>query len=112
MAPAAARQWLGRVCNWPSTGKINSSDAIWITIESWPRASAVRATVWYTTTSQTWRSVDMSKAGPAGSNDWWHLNLGKFPSGTAIRYAVQVIDGSGAVKWANNNGNDYSIRVN
>jgi hypothetical protein len=48
--------------------------------------------------------VFMGKNGTVGHNDRWHVNLGAFPSGTTIRYAVEVTSPS---RWDNNSGQDH-----
>lgn len=105
--------WAGNVWNWPPNGQIISQTDFWINVESYPRRSAVYARVVYSRDGGvTWFSTDMSVAGTSGNNDWWHVNLGKLPSRTTIRYAIEVRDATGNSKWANNNGANYSATVN
>jgi hypothetical protein len=105
--------WIGNVYNWPFNGQIKSADDFWVNIESWPRGAATYARVVYSTDGgATWNSRDLELGGQVGNNDWWHVNLGKFPSGTTIRYAIEVRDATGKSIWANNNRADYRATVN
>jgi hypothetical protein len=105
-------QWAGNVWHWPPNGQLTSTTDFWVNVESWPRGAAVYARVVYTTNGgATWNSRDLEWGGQVGNNDWWHLNLGKFPSRTTIRYAVEVRDPNGKSIWANNNGADYYATV-
>ena len=109
-ATAAAVQWVGSTYHWPFNGSITPSSEVWINTESWPMGAAVGGRVVYSTDhGATWHSVNMSKNGTADNNDRWHVNLGAFPSGTTIRYAVEVTSSS---RWDNNSGQDYHATVN
>ena len=105
-------QWIGNVWNWPTQGQITSTTDFWVNIESWPVGTAVSSHVVYTTDGANWWSVPLTLAGKNGNNDWWHVNLGKFPAKTSIQYAIEVVDGAGKSWWANNNGSNYRVTVN
>jgi hypothetical protein len=110
--PAAPIYWAGNVWHWPPSGQITAQTDFWVNIESWPKGAATYARVVYSTDGgATWNSRDLELGGQVGNNDWWHLNLGTFPSRTTIRYAIEVRDGTGKSIWANNNGADYYATV-
>ena len=46
-----------------------------------------------------------------GTNDLLNANLGKFPGGTALKFAVQVVDTNGVARWDNNGGADFSRTI-
>ncbi len=108
-------QWAGNVNHWPENGNIEESNDLWVNIESWPAGSASGGVVVYsydggatwTNTLLQWGGV----GGENGNNDWWHSNLGQFPAGSTIRYAVKVTDGVTDF-WANNGGSNYIAIVN
>ena len=106
-----AVQWVGNTTHWPVNGQITSATDLWINTDSWQKNSGVSAKVVYTTNGTTWLTKAMNKAGVHGNNDWWNLNLGKFPSGTQVRYAIAVKDGNGVEKWDNNGGQDFKATV-
>jgi hypothetical protein len=104
--------WVGNVYHWPPSGQITPQTDLWVNIESWPKGNAVSARVVYSTNGGiSWSSMPMELGGQIGNNDWWHVNLGRFASRTTIRYAIEVVDGLGHSKWANNNGADYYATV-
>ncbi len=108
----ASAQWVGNVTQWPVQGQLRATDDLWINVESYPRGAGISARLVYTTDGVVWRERPMAKAGINGNNDWWNVNLGKFASGTIIRYAIEVTDGKGASWWNSNLGNNYSTTVN
>lgn len=104
--------WAGHVTHCPQQGFIETTDDLWINIESAPAGAATGAHVVYSLDGgSTWTSAAMSANGRLGAHDWWHANLGSFPGGTTIRYAVEVFSGGGSV-WDNNGGADYAAKVN
>jgi dextranase len=109
----AALLWVGNVYHCPRDGNINSTDDVWVYIESFPQGSAASARVVHSSDNGTnWSSVEMSAAGALGVNDRWHVNLGQFPPGTTVQYAVEVRDGSGGSLWDTNGGGNYWFTVN
>ena len=110
-APAPSIQWIGKTYNWPASGQATAADNIWINTQTWPKNAGVSASVVYTTNGTTWHLVSMAKAGVVGNDDWWNLNLGKFPAGTTVRYAVSVKDANGKELWDNNGGQDFRATV-
>lgn len=104
--------WIGNSYHWPFDGDIDPEDDLWVNIESYPVGAATSAKVIYSTDGATWQSIDLELGGPHGNNDWWHISLGEFPSGTHLQYAILVQDGAGADHWDSNGGGDYHIDVN
>ena len=98
--PGPSVQWVGNQAPWPTAGNVTSADDVWLNVESWPRGSAVSADVLYSVNGGVWFSEPMRLAGQRGNNDWWHLNLGKFPPGSRIHYVTTATDHNGAVKVA------------
>ena len=108
----AALLWVGNVSNCPRDGQINSTDEVWVYVESFTQGAAASARVVYSTNNVTWVSVEMSHAGTLGVNDRWHVNLGSFPPGTTVQYAVEVRNGIGGSLWDTNAGANYRFTVN
>ena len=109
----AVLDWVGHVYHRPINGTIESTNDVWINVESTHAGAATYARVVYSTNNGTsWISSDMSKNGQMGVHDWWHVNIGTFPAGTTVRYACEVRDGGGASLWDNNGGSDYFLTVN
>ena len=106
-----AVEWIGDVSSWPVNGDISAIDDIWINIETYPMGAAVQAQVLYSTDDINWMAAPMSISGQQGQNDQWHVNLGAFPQGTSIQYAIVVQDEQDADHWANNNGENYRTSV-
>lgn len=105
-------QWWGNVWSWPFQGDIDAGEDFWVNIDTWPIGTATDVLLVYTDDGVTWYGVDMDLGGQADSNDWWHVNLGGFDSGTHIQYAIRVRDGLGNEYWENNEGGDFHADVN
>jgi len=104
-------QWVGNTYHWPLNGDIQPDDFLWVNVESYPRGAGVSGQVVYSTDNVNWFALPLTLAGDTGANDWWHLNLGKFPAGTDVKYAVMIEDGLGNQVWDNNNGQDFLAEV-
>ncbi len=108
-------QWAGNVNHWPLDGDIETFNDLWVNIESWPAGSGTGGDVVYSYDGgATWQAASLEWAGVGGengNNDWWHANLGQFPAGSTVRYAVKVTDGTTDF-WANNGGSNYLAEVN
>jgi hypothetical protein len=104
-------QWAGNARHTSGNGFIAPSQELEIVVESFPAGSASLARVLYTTDDgANWSWVDMDPFGKVGDNDRWRRNLGSFPEGTALRYAIEV-SGPDATLWVNNDGSDYHVSV-
>lgn len=109
----AALNGVGYARHCPEDGYIESVDMVTVHVESWPSGAASGARVVYSTNDgNTWLSAGMSLNGRLGLHDWWIVNLGNFPAGTVIRYAVEVFDSGGGSLWDSNGGADYFATVN
>jgi len=106
-------KWTGNVYHYPFNGSIDPGDDFWVNIESWPMGAAVSGRVVYSlNNSGIWQSAPLVKSGTKGNNDWFNLNMGTFPAGTTIRYAFEIIDGTGKSIWQTNGGKDFTATVN
>ena len=103
--------WIGNGYHWPPDGQIDPTDDLWINIESYPVGAAASAHAVYTDDGKTWVSIPMTIAGRQGNNDWWHVKLGQFVSGTHVEYAIVVADGGGKDHWFSDGGNNYHAYV-
>ena len=103
--------WVGNTHHWPTNGALTAADGIWINAESWPQGSGKSALVVFTTNRVTWEAMPLSLAGQKGNNDWWNGNIGAFPAGSTVEYAVAVIDHGGAYRWDSRGGLNYKATV-
>ena len=108
-----AAQWVGDTSHRPLDGEIEPGDDFWVNIESYPQGAGIGGEVVYSTDDgDTWQSRPLAQAGTKGQNDLWQANLGSFPSGTPIQYAVMVLDTTNVPNWVNNNGDNFRAVVN
>src|SRR6266404_4551949 len=112
---AATLGWIGYTYNFPSAGSVDPTTDLFINTETAPHAAAVSALVRYSTDGgTTWQTTALSGNGVDGSNsnDQWHVDLGRFPEGTVIQYAVQATDSFANSMWDNNYGQNFYVSVN
>ncbi|HBA85495.1 MAG TPA: hypothetical protein DCZ95_15520 [Verrucomicrobia bacterium] len=103
--------WIGNASHWPANGEWDPGEPLWINIESYPQVAAIDGSVVYSSNGgTTWTTAPLSANGTVGNNDAWHVNLGSFPGGTTVRYAVSL-RGRNATLWDNNSSQDYTTRV-
>ena len=113
VAAAVALSWIGYTYNFPSPGSVDPTTDLFINTETAPHGAAVSALVSYSTDGgTTWHSAAMSANGTDGANDQWHVDLGRFPEGTIIWYAVQATDSLANSLWDTNYGQYFYVRVN
>jgi glycosidase len=109
-------QWIGNTRHWPTNTAITATDDIWIDIESWPVGTASGGEVVYSSNGGvSWNLAPLTSNGQTPEpniNDWWHVNLGQFPAGTTIKYAVKIVNASNDEIWDNNGGLDFEAVVN
>ncbi|HMP90615.1 MAG TPA: carbohydrate-binding protein [Kiritimatiellia bacterium] len=102
--------------HWPENGSITTNSEIWVNTASTPPGAGVSADIVYCagTCDGPWPLVPMNRneAWDPGIRDWWNANLGTYPAGTIIQYAVVVRDAQGNEVWDSNNGNNYTAVVN
>jgi glycosidase len=104
--------WVGNTVTFPSQGNITASADLWIDVEAFPKDAAAGGKIVYTTDNGTsWSEVPLTKARVVVNNDLLNANLGKFPGGTTLKFAVQVVDTNGVARWDNNNGLDYTRSI-
>ncbi len=105
--------WSGRLNHWPLAGEIEPTSDVWINIESWPQGAAIGGEVFYSADDgATWRSKPLAFRTAQDNNDFWNCNLGTFPAGTTIKYAVQLVDTTGEKYAHNNSGANFTATVN
>lgn len=106
-------EWAGHARNNTENGVIAPAQPLEIVVESHPVQAAASARVVFTTNSGlSWASQAMEHYGTVQyeSNDRWRKQLGVFPEGAVIRYAIEVI-GANTTIWDNNGGLDYFVTV-
>ena len=104
--------WSGRVNHWPTNSAIEPTSDLWINIESWPQNAGVGGEVIYTSDGTNWSSKPLSFRTAQDNNDFWNCNLGTFPAGTTLKYAVKLTDTTGGDHWHNNGGSNFTATVN
>lgn len=94
--------------HWPADGESRPWTEFWVTTFSEPVGTAVSASLLYSVNHGTdWSHQPMEKSCVLGERDVWHANLGTFPAGTRLRYAVEVVGPDGGSRWDNCNGKDH-----
>jgi len=105
------QRWVGNTEHFPINGEIDPEDELWISTESRPQGEATGARVIYRIDGgSTWASIALDDGGVQNGNDHWKKNLGTFPEGTVVAYAVEVFF-PGESTWDSNGGEDYYVRV-
>ena len=100
--------------HWPADGESRPWTEFWVTTFTTPVGAVNGANILFTTDPNgetPWRHQPMEKNCVLGEQDVWHVNLGTFPAGTRIRYAVEAIDASGASVWDNCHNKDHHARI-
>jgi hypothetical protein len=90
--------WAGNLEQYPAGNNLKSTTELWLNVESWPKTAGVTAEIYYTIGGGSGQTVSMNLAGARGNNDWWNINLGKFPAGATVMYFIEIKDSSGTVK--------------
>jgi hypothetical protein len=107
-----ALQWIGNVSHWPPEGEVTSLTDLWIDIQAWPVGAAANGAVVYSSDNgQTWPMRPLEFNHTSESNDFWHANLGAFPAGAVVQFAVTLSDANDNQLWANNDGSNYWVTV-
>ena len=105
--------WLGRVNHWPNNGAIEPTSDLWVNIESWPQKAGMGGEVIYSTDDGTsWQSKPLTFRVAQDNNDFWNCNLGTFPAGATVKYAVKLTDTTGTDYWQNNSNSNFSATIN
>lgn len=104
-------QWAGNARDTSTHGFVAPTQDLEVVVESFPADAANQVRILLTTDGgATWNWHSMDHFGRVGSNDRWRRNLGAFPEGTAIRYAIEVSSPDNTL-WVNNDDNDYHVAV-
>ncbi len=106
-----ALQWAGHTYSSPADSSLTALTPLWINTESWPVGGGDEAIVVYSTDQKTWKAAPMALNGQIGNNDAWHANLGTFPGGTIVQYAIAVVDCNGNYLWDSRGGQNYKATV-
>ena len=105
-----------RFKHFPENGNITTNTEIWVDAFSQPVGAGVSADIIYCagTCTGAWPLVSMSRnpGFDTGTTEWWNVNLGTFPAGTVVQYAVVVRDAQGNEVWDSNGGANYQAIVN
>lgn len=106
-------EWAGNARDNADNGYIAPMQELEIVVDSYPLQGAASVNLVFSTNGGAdWESVPMWHHGTANydANDRWRRNLGMFPEGVTIRYAIEVI-GTNQTLWVNNDGSDYFATV-
>lgn len=95
----------------PLQEAVFQGDDLIIRAECWPQGRAVAANIVYSSNGQNWYAKPMQKIGTSLNNDLWEVNLGTFPKGISIQYAIEIVDDQGFARWDNNNTQNYSVPI-
>lgn len=109
--PGSAVQWLGNVYHWPTNGALTSTNDLWLNLFAYPSQTVVQAYARYAVNGMIWQYADLSYLEMAGTNEWWHANLGLMPPGASVYYLFDVEDGAGIWQVVPSNGAPYTATV-
>lgn len=106
-------RWVGNTWTHPAPGVIDPGSDLWINTETSSAGVASSVNVRYSTDGGvTWTTAPMDRSGFSNGNDAWHVNIGRFPEGTTVRYYVVASSAAGDLSWDSNGGADYEVQVN
>ncbi len=109
---SAVGPWIGNTRYWPVAGEITSASEVWIDVESNPKGALTNGSVVYDVNgAEDWQVAALSSNGESENNDLWHVNLGTFPAGAEVEFAVMLTDGE-TEYWDNNRAQNYRFSVN
>jgi len=98
--------------HWPADGESRPWTEFWVTTFSRPVGRVVSASILLSTDQgQSWEHHTMEKSCILGDQEVWHVNLGCFPAGTRLRYAVEGVDATGQSVWDNACGKDHHALI-
>lgn len=103
---------VGGIWNFPSDGYIDASSDLWLNCDVWPPDKVISVTATCSLDGGARMPREMTRnLNTPGPGDW-HVNLGKFNTGTTVRYGFRVSDGNGDVIWYDYDGTSRAARVN
>lgn len=98
--------------HWPADGESRPWTEFWVTTQLGPVGRIRGGSILYSLDDgRSWHHRPMEKACLLGDREVWHVNLGIFPAGTRIRYAVEGVDRNGESHWDNHHGKDYRALI-
>ena len=86
-------------------------DEIIINAETYPTGAAAQVSIVYSINGLQWTNRLMSWIGTEGNNDIWSINLGTFPLGVQLQYAINAVDSSTNSLWDNNGSINFTIPI-
>jgi len=105
--------WTGHVGMNPAPGAWDTNEALTISFETAPVGAAASVGIVFSSNGgSSWSYTNLVKTGANSSNDLWSLNMGSYPAGAVLQFALEVKDAQNNSTWNNNNNNNYSIPVN
>ncbi len=114
-APPSTMLAVSDTRHWPTSGNIGSSSTVYIDSNTSPKGAAVSGEVIVSIDNgQNWTANTLSRNPPfdGAQTDAWNANLGSFPAGTTVLYAVNFTDAGGLTRWDSDNGANYRFTVN
>ncbi len=103
--------WVGDTSFIPANGEITSSSILQITSETWPIGAATNVAMAYSIDGGTsWQLAPLSSIGSTPANDVWRANMGPYPDGTILNFAV-VAQSATLEMWDNNGGQNFRATV-
>jgi len=95
----------------PFVESVFQGDSLIIRAESWPSGEGVSANVVYSTSGNNWSVKPMTKIGVTGNNDLWEADLGVFPMGISIQFAIEIVDNTAHSTWDNNGSLNHQVSI-
>lgn len=91
---------------------VTAGEDMIVSAETQPIGGATSANIVYSVDDgANWQIQPMALVGQKDDKDVWSINLGTYPEGTVIRYAIEIVDDQSASLWDNNGFNDYTTTV-
>ncbi|HOW97713.1 MAG TPA: alpha-amylase family glycosyl hydrolase [Kiritimatiellia bacterium] len=107
--PSAFYRAVGQ--NVPYEVTVFEGDDLIVRAESWPQGRAAGANIVYSSNGQNWYGMSMTWIGTSLNNDLWEANLGFFPKGISVQFAIEIVDDQGFTLWDNNGSQNYSVAI-
>jgi glycosidase len=104
--------WSRGTKSYPVDGDVTDADELFVDTEVGPTNLVQSVRLLYSTNGVTTMSVVMNVNTNWGSDGgrWYNYNLGRFPAGTVLRYAIET-SGSTSTNLDNNGGSFYQVTV-
>lgn len=103
--------WAGSVGTDPASGAWDTNENLTVSFQTAPIGAAVAANIVFNSGSG-WTNRAMTKGAANASNDTWSVNMGSYPAGTTVQFALEAKDSQGNSTWENNGSQDYRMTVN